>query len=202
MDSSPSIRRTVACTGNLHKVEELGALLPEFRFEPLEPGTVLPPEVGETFLDNARIKALAGHGMYPDHWVLADDSGLCVDALDGAPGVRSARFAGEDATDADNVARLLHELEGHPDPADRSARFVCVLALIAPDGTETFAEGTVEGTIIDAPAGDSGFGYDPVFVPQGEQDTFAQLGVDVKARMSHRARAARDLQQRLVVPAR
>lgn len=198
MDPSPSsIRRAVACTGNAHKVEELRVLLPQLELEPLPPGTRLPPEIGETFLDNARIKAHAGHAMYPDRWVLADDSGLIVDALGGAPGVHSARFAGEHATDEANVQLLLERLEGRDDATDRTARFACVLVLVAPDGTETNAEGAVEGRIAHEPSGDVGFGYDPVFIPEGESQTFAQLGDEAKARMSHRARAARALQATL-----
>src|SRR5690606_16612470 len=103
-------RRAIACTGNAHKVEELAALLPELALEPLAPGTQLPPETGDTFVANARIKARAGRELHPDAWVLADDSGLVVDALDGAPGVHSARFAGEAATDEQNVQLLLEQL--------------------------------------------------------------------------------------------
>lgn len=186
----------MACTGNPHKVEELAQLLPELELEALPPGTVLPPEIGSTFVDNARIKAHAGHAMYQDRWVVADDSGLLVDALDGAPGVRSARFAGEDATDEQNTALLIDRMAGREDQ-ERTARFACVLVAVAPDGTELVAEGTVEGTIAHEPRGDRGFGYDPVFIPEGEHRTFAELGADAKARMSHRARAARELRARL-----
>jgi XTP/dITP diphosphohydrolase len=189
------------CTGNAHKVLELADLLPEFRLEPLPLGTVLPPEVGKTFLDNARIKAHAGAAMYPDRWVVADDSGLIVDALDGAPGVHSARFAGSDASDEHNLQLLLRRMEGYVDVELRSARFACVLVMVAPDGTETHATGFVEGTIAHEPSGDGGFGYDPVFVPEGHSESFAALGPDVKAGMSHRARAARELQSRLLAPA-
>ncbi len=201
MDVDAPDRSAVVCTGNAHKVLELAELLPEFRLEPLPAGTVLPPEVGRTFLDNARIKAHAGHAMYPDRWVVADDSGLIVDALDGAPGVHSARFAGDDATDEQNVRLLLRRLEGVQDPELRAARFACVLVLVAPDGSETHATGFVEGHIAGEPAGDGGFGYDPVFVPEGHERTFAELGSEVKATMSHRARAARELQSRLLAPA-
>lgn len=201
MDDVASNRHAVVCTGNAHKVEELALLLPDFVLEPLPAGTVLPPEVGMTFLDNARIKAHAGSSMYDDRYVLADDSGLIVDALDGRPGVHSARFAGEDATDEANVDELLQQLAAFPDPAQRTARFACVLVLVAPDGTETWAEGFVEGSIAHVPAGSGGFGYDPVFVPEGETSTFAQLGSEVKATMSHRARAARALASKLLATA-
>ncbi|MDQ2678400.1 MAG: non-canonical purine NTP pyrophosphatase, partial [Actinomycetota bacterium] len=124
---------------------------------------------------------------------LADDSGLEVDALDGAPGVRSARFAGEDATDADNVSLLLERLAGVPDD-ERTARFRCVIVLQRPDGTELVADGSVEGRIIDAPRGESGFGYDPVFVPtEGNGRTFAEMSADEKHAISHRGRALRSL---------
>jgi XTP/dITP diphosphohydrolase len=201
MDSASSIRSAVVCTGNAHKVEELALLLPDFDLQPLPAGTVLPPEVGVTFLDNARIKAHAGHAMYPDRWVIADDSGLIVDALDGAPGVRSARFAGEDATDAQNTAQLLDRMGHYRDDDLRTARFACVLVMIAPDGTETVGEGFVEGRIAHECSGDAGFGYDPVFVPEGESRTFAELGAEVKAGMSHRARAARALLERMLTTA-
>ncbi|MCW2921203.1 MAG: hypothetical protein JWL76_1077 [Thermoleophilia bacterium] len=201
MNSVAPERSAVVCTGNAHKVLELGDLLTEFTLEPLPLGTVLPPEIGTTFLDNARIKAHAGAAMYPDRWVVADDSGLIVDALDGAPGVHSARFAGDDATDDGNVRLLLRRLERFADAELRSARFACVLVMLSPDGVETHATGFVEGSIAHEPAGDGGFGYDPVFIPEGHDRSFAQLGSDVKAGMSHRARAARELQTRLLTPA-
>lgn len=195
-DATTSVR-AIVCTGNAHKVQELDALLPELALEVLPAGTVLPPEVGETFLDNARIKAHAGHAMYPDRWVIADDSGLLVDSLDGRPGVHSARFAGEAASDDDNVRLLLRRLEPYADAALRSARFACVLVAIAPDGRELHAEGTVEGRIAHEPTGGHGFGYDPVFIPAGHDRSFAELGGDVKSRLSHRAEAARALRTAL-----
>ncbi len=201
MDSVVPDRSAIVCTGNAHKVLELADLLPEFRLEALPIGTVLPPEVGKTFLDNARIKAHAGAAMYPDRWVVADDSGLIVDALDGEPGVHSARFSGDDATDESNVQLLLRRLEPFADDDLRSARFACVLVMVSPSGVETHATGYVEGTIAHEPAGDGGFGYDPVFVPEGHDRTFAELGTDVKSTLSHRARAARELQTRLLTPA-
>ncbi len=198
MDPVPPARSAVVCTGNAHKVLELDELLPEFQLEPLPDGTVLPPEIGKTFLDNARIKAHAGAAMYPDRWVLADDSGLIVDALAGEPGVHSARFAGEDATDQDNVQKLLRQMEPFTDTDLRAARFACVLVMVSPEGEETHTTGFVEGSIAHEPAGDGGFGYDPVFVPAGHDGTFAELGSDVKSSLSHRARAARELQSKLL----
>jgi XTP/dITP diphosphohydrolase len=192
-------RRAVLCTSNAHKVEELAALLPGLELERLPDDVELPPEIGETFADNARIKAASGHAYFADRWVLADDSGLVVDALDGAPGVRSARFAGADATDADNTQLLLERMRELEHAHERSARFVCVLIAIAPDGTEFVAEGAVEGRIEFECSGDGGFGYDPVFVPDGETQTFAELGAEAKGRMSHRGIAARLLAQQLGV---
>ena len=163
------------------------------------------PEViedAQDFTGNARLKAVAlatATGIV----ALADDSGLEVDALGGAPGVRSARYAGDSATDAGNVDLLLSELERvgtdspaqrTDSPAQRTARFRCVLVLRWPDGTEMVAEGTVEGHIVDAPAGDGGFGYDPVFVPdEGDGRTFAQMSGEEKQAISHRGRALRTL---------
>lgn len=189
--------RAYACTRNRHKVEELGLLLPLLELQELPAAVVLPPETGATFLDNARLKARAGHEQCRDAWVLADDSGLIVDALDGAPGVRSARFASEHATDAQNIAHLLAQLSHLTEPTERRARFTCVLVLIAPDGREFSTSGSVEGTIAAVPSGTEGFGYDPVFVPEGERASFAVLGARAKARMSHRARAAQALGREL-----
>jgi XTP/dITP diphosphohydrolase len=182
--------RIVLCTGNAHKVAELRSLLSPLDVEPLDRSIEMPPETGDTFEANARIKAAAGAAANPDAWVVADDSGLEVDALDGQPGVFSARFAGPDATDSDNVELLLKQLTG---VADRHARFVCVLVAIGPDGDEIVARGTVEGHIADAPVGTQGFGYDPVFVPSGEQRTYGELGDEVKSKSSHRAVAVREL---------
>lgn len=190
-------RDAIVCTGNAHKVRELADLLPELTLDVLPAGTVLPPEIGETFLDNARIKAHAGAAMFPGRWVIADDSGLLVDSLDGRPGVHSARYAGAEATDADNVRLLLRELEPYARPRLRTARFTCVLVAISPDGAEIDAEGSVEGRIALDPAGAGGFGYDPVFVPDGHDRSFAELGDDAKARLSHRANAARELRAKL-----
>ncbi|MCW2950466.1 MAG: non-canonical purine pyrophosphatase, rdgB/HAM1 family [Thermoleophilia bacterium] len=199
MRSEYAPRRAVICTGNPHKVDELGELLAGvgLTFEPLPAGASAPEETGSTFVANARIKAVAGHIRFPERWVIADDSGLVVDALDGAPGVQSARFAGAHATDADNVELLLRRLRDVPDDA-RGARFACVLVAIAPNGDELLAEGFVEGSIARACRGASGFGYDPVFVPHGYEHTFAELGGDVKAQLSHRAHAAAALRDQLV----
>ena len=148
-------------------------------------------ETGTTFLANATLKAVAISRL-AGGLVLADDSGLEVDALDGAPGVYSARYAGEGADDAANNARLLENLAGVP-ASERTARFRCVM-VVARDG-EVLADfdGSVEGRIIEAPRGDHGFGYDPLFVPDGHDATFAELGAEIKNGMSHRARALETL---------
>jgi XTP/dITP diphosphohydrolase len=151
------------------------------------------PEDGTTFAENARLKALglarqvAGPGILG---VVADDSGLVVDALGGRPGVHSARYGGASATDPDRVDLLLEELAGVPE-AERTARFRCHIALSDGDGVPVESDGVVEGRIAFAPAGDFGFGYDPIFIPEGHERTFSELGPHVKHRISHRARALR-----------
>ncbi len=182
--------RVVLASANPKKVAELREILGD-RFDLVaRPAEV--PEVIEdapTFVGNARLKAaalVAATGLA----ALADDSGIEVDALDGRPGVRSARFAGEDATDDDNVDLLLAELADRPDPADRTARFRCVIVLQRPDGTEVVADGTAEGRVAPARRGDAGFGYDPVFVPDdGDGGTYAELDAATKHAISHRGRA-------------
>ena len=183
--------RAVLASANPNKARELGELLPAWRIEPL--GAELPEETGSTFYENARAKAEFARGVTaPDLWVLADDSGLEVEALGGAPGIRSARYAGPGASDADNVALLLGELQGVPTEL-RAARFVAELVCLPPDGGEVAATGSLEGSIAAEPRGSDGFGYDPVFVPAGETRTVAELGDGWKRAHSHRARAARAL---------
>ena len=154
----------------------------------------LPPveETGATFEENAALKALAVAKALPDVLIVADDSGLEVAALGGAPGVRSARYAGEQASDADNVAKLLAELARIPG-ADRRARFCCALVLARGGEVLVTFRGIVDGVIAEAVAGKGGFGYDPVFVPAGETRTFAELGDAAKNEISHRAVAVRQL---------
>ena len=184
--------RLLIATKNAHKTAEIRAILGDaWKVTDLNDhrSAVSPEETGATFAENAAIKADAASHTFPG-LVLADDSGLEVDALDGAPGVFSARYAGPKATDADNRAKLLRELEtdGARGKA-RSARFHCVMC-VARDGTilGTF-DGTVEGVIINSERGDGGFGYDPLFVPAGHCETFAQLPAGVKNELSHRGRA-------------
>ena len=181
----------VLATRNPGKISEIKALLPGVRVAPVASfaGCPEPEETGRTFEENALIKARAV-SKYTGKIALADDSGLEVDALHGAPGVHSARYAGSDATDLDNIRRLLDALDGISD-ADRSARFRCVVAVVVPDGRTWTAEGVCEGCILQAPRGDAGFGYDPLFVPAGYENTFAELDAGVKNRISHRALALR-----------
>jgi XTP/dITP diphosphohydrolase len=188
----------VLATRNEGKARELAGLLAGIapRIESLRehPGVALPPETGASYRENALLKARAVHvalGLP----ALGDDSGIEVDALGGAPGIRSARYAGESAGDAENNERLLGALAGRP-ATERAARFRCVLALVSATG-ETVVEGTCAGRILDAPRGDRGFGYDPLFLPDSETRSFAELPPDVKNRISHRARAAAALRAAL-----
>jgi XTP/dITP diphosphohydrolase len=179
---------------NAHKARELAVLLPEWELEPTV-AEELPEEVGRTFYENARAKAEFGRTVDPpDRWVLGEDSGVEVDGLGGGPGIYSARYAGPGATDEENVAKLLEELAGATGDA-RRARYVSELVCLSPTGDELRGTGVLEGSIALAPRGSEGFGYDPVFVPVGEELTVAQLGNRWKARWSHRARAARKLRE-------
>ncbi len=190
--------RVVLASGNLGKVAELKRLLPEWIeiTTSKDLGVELPEETGKTFLENALIKARAVASAVT-MISIADDSGLEVDALHGEPGVRSARFAGDGASDAQNNAQLLARLEG-VETSKRTARFRSVVAVVAPDGTEFHDEGTVDGEILTAPRGDNGFGYDPLFRPLGHEQTFAQLSLDQKNDISHRGKAFRNVAERLV----
>ncbi len=185
---------------NEHKARELRAALPGWEIALLAAGE-LPPETGTSFYENARAKARFGRATgHPRAWMAGEDSGLEVSGLGGRPGIRSARYAGETASDAENVTKLLAEL-GEAEPDRRAARYVCELVCLSPDGDELRARGTLAGTIADAPRGSAGFGYDPVFVPDGETRTVAELGDAWKARSSHRARAARALAEALALGA-
>jgi XTP/dITP diphosphohydrolase len=180
--------RLIIATRNRHKTAEIRAMIGD-RFEVLDM-TAFPecPEIketGMTFLENARLKA-EGISRLLDGWVISDDSGLEVDALDGAPGVWSSSFGGEEGNHAKNNARLLAEMGGK---TDRCARFRCTM-VIAREGRElAHFVGTVEGRIIEKPRGTAGFGYDPLFIPDGHVETFSELGDDVKNTLSHRSRA-------------
>jgi XTP/dITP diphosphohydrolase len=178
--------RARLASGNAHKLEELRAALPGSELELL--GAEYPEETGATYLDNARAKAAFGRLLAPGEWVLGEDSGIEVAALGGGPGIASARWAD------DGVARLLDELEGM---AERRARYVCELVALGPDGEERRGTGVLEGAIGHERRGDQGFGYDPIFVPAGEQRTVAELGDAWKREHSHRARAAAALRSAL-----
>lgn len=182
-------------TGNPHKFGEIAAFLDgvPWRLIGLRdfPACDAPEEDGDSFEANALIKARA-YGERFGVACVADDSGLVVDALGGAPGVYSARYAGADCTDADNNAKLLRELDGVQD-ASRSARFVCCCVLNVPGRVPHTERGTVEGRIAHAVLGVTGFGYDPLFVPQGYDRTFGELGPGIKSSVSHRAEAFRKM---------
>ena len=197
------MRKTVViASNNAHKAREIAEALdfPGWEFRTLrELGIASDPrEDADTFEGNARIKARAAREASGGRAVLADDSGLVVDALDGAPGVRSARYAGEGAADADNNAKLLDALAGVPD-AQRTARFVCTLVFIDEDGSEEVAHGVVEGRIGHAERGEHGFGYDPLFLPDvfGGERTLAEALPQEKNAVSHRGNALRALRARI-----
>jgi XTP/dITP diphosphohydrolase len=186
--------RLVLASANPDKSAEIALVLEPLGIELLPRPASLPDveEDGATLEDNARLKAVAVSDATGEPAV-ADDTGLEVDALGGAPGVRTARFAGEDATYADNVLALLDALAEVTDPAQRTARFRTVTIVRFPSGREVMASGAVDGWIAPAPRGTEGFGYDPVFVPrEGDGRTFAEMG-DEKHAISHRGRALRAL---------
>ncbi len=147
-----------------------------------------PPENGDSFLANARIKARALKAVKPGTWVMGEDSGLMVNGLNGLPGIHSARYAGPKASDPENVAKLLKMMTLRP-MANRKAQFVSVIVAFDPQGVEHIYEGKLEGEIAKAQRGSTGFGYDNVFVPDGEQKTLAELGLAHKNKISHRAKA-------------
>ncbi len=189
----------VIATHNAHKTEEMRAMLKDRYAEiadlsdyPQIPEAV---EDGTTFEENANIKAVAASWELSDTFVLADDSGLEVDVLKGEPGVYSARYSGENATDATNRARLLEELEKLGERGNKpTARFRCVLSLAKNGEVLGNFQGAVEGHIAAEESGDGGFGYDSIFVPDGYEETFAELPPEVKQAISHRARAVEAFQ--------
>lgn len=193
-DAAAPANPLLVSTRNAHKIGEIRAILgPRFLVSDLASLPDLPEveETGDTFEENATLKAVAASMLF-EGWVIADDSGLEVDALGGAPGVLSARYAGEKANDAANNDLLLRNLLPFR-AEERTARFRCVIVL-ARNGRKLAAfSGTVEGGILGRPRGAGGFGYDPLFVPLGHSESFAQLGSDVKNGMSHRGSALRAL---------
>jgi XTP/dITP diphosphohydrolase len=193
--------RFVLATRNAHKVRELAALLAPHQLEILPADVELPPETGSTFSENALIKAEAA-AQATGRAAIADDSGIVVEALGGAPGIHSARYAGTGATDDQNLVKLLEELRGQ---ADRRAAYVCVLALVDPGRPAELFEGRCKGVVVEEPRGTGGFGYDPAFLPDerppGDERTMAELPPSEKDEISHRGRAARALLDRLAVRA-
>jgi XTP/dITP diphosphohydrolase len=198
------VQPLIVATHNAHKTHEIQRILgPHFAVRDLTAYPEIPEiaETGKSFKENAGLKAIAA-SEYLSGLVVADDSGLEVDVLGGAPGIYSARYAGERATDQENISKLLRELSiVDPRHESRSARFRCVLALAQDGRVRELFEGTVEGTIIDAPRGLDGFGYDPVFRPDGSDLTFGELAAAAKDQLSHRARALEKLRASLPQPA-
>lgn len=192
-------------TGNQGKLNEFKMLLNRLVGQGLNlhaqtelPVFSAPPENGDSFLANARIKARALKSVKPGTWVVADDSGLAVEGLGGLPGIHSARYAGPKAKDLENIAKLLKMMTLRP-MANRKAAFICVLVAFDPSGTEHVFEGRLEGEITKAARGTAGFGYDAVFVPEGQTQTLAELGLAVKNQLSHRAKACVKFMEKLEV---
>ncbi len=179
--------RLLLATRNAHKVREFARLLGGIELDALPGDVDTPPETGDTYAANALIKARAAAGA-TGRAAIADDSGIEAAALGGRPGVRSARYAGPEAEDGDNLALLRREV-----PPGSRLRYVCVIAHVSPGGAETCFEGVCEGTMAPEGAGTRGFGYDPVFVPDGERRTMAELSDTEKDAISHRGHAARAL---------
>lgn len=196
--------KLLIASGNRHKVAEIGCLLADTSWEVVSladfPELELPPEDADSFAGNAEIKARAGAAA-TGLWTLADDSGLAVDYLDGAPGVHSARYAGEDKDDEANNRKLLAAMADCPE-ADRGARFVCALVLVGPKGQVYRTEGRCEGRIGYAGRGEQGFGYDPLFWLAGRDKTMAELDMAEKNSLSHRAAALAAMLPQLVALAR
>jgi XTP/dITP diphosphohydrolase len=191
------VHHLIVATRNAHKAREIQRILgADFAVRDLSahPETPETVESGKTFEENAVLKATAASRQLPG-FILADDSGLEVDALGGAPGIYSARYAGQNATDKQNIDKLLTEL-ARIERAKRSARFRCLIALAREGKLLGTFEGVVEGVIVDPPRGTSGFGYDPIFMPRGFSKTFGQLSPTEKDRVSHRARALKKVRAR------
>ena len=190
--------RLIVATRNEHKLRELVAPMRPHQLDPLPDEIELPPETGTTFADNALAKARAAAGA-TGRPAIADDSGIEAAALNGAPGVWSARYAGENATDEDNLAKLLSEV---PPDGDTRVAYVCAMAFVEPGGAEKVVHGRCEGRLTHAPRGSGGFGYDPAFIPDDyprDERTMAELDPDEKDAISHRGRAARALAIQLMI---
>lgn len=181
-------------TSNKGKLSEFRTLLPNFemRSQGDLPVYTSPDENGKTFEDNARIKARSLKAMKPGVWILGEDSGLEVAGLNNMPGVHSARYAGPKASDAENVAKLL-KMMSIRSASNRAAKFRSVIVAFSPEGKEFVVTGEMNGKISSAARGTTGFGYDPIFIPDGEEKTLAELGISAKNKVSHRAQAIRKL---------
>ena len=194
-------RKLTVATRNEHKLRELGEILHGVELVPFPQGIELPPEDADTFAGNALVKARAARDATGEA-AIGDDSGIAAAALGGRPGVRSARYAGEGATDEENLALLLREVEPH---GDRSVAYVCAIAYADASGEEWTVEARCEGTLARVPRGSGGFGYDPAFVPldtgPGDGRTMAELSAAEKHAISHRGRAGRLLAERLGIEA-
>jgi XTP/dITP diphosphohydrolase len=190
--------RLLVATRNEHKLRELVAPMRPHELDPLPDEIELPPETGTTFADNALGKARAAAGA-TGRPAIADDSGIEAAALNGAPGVWSARYAGENATDEENLAKLLSEV---PPDGDTRVAYVCAMAFVEPGGAEKVVHGRCEGRLTHEPRGSGGFGYDPAFIPDDypqDERTMAELDPDEKDSISHRGRAARALAIQLMI---
>ena len=182
-------QRLIVATNNKHKAEEIKEMLVDFDFEVLSLADfkidIEVEENGSTYAENALIKAMALREL-TDGWILADDSGLEIDALDRAPGIYSARYLGEDTPYIIKNSMILGKLDG---VEDRSARFVCSIALVFEDGSYWITVNKCEGSISESIQGENGFGYDPIFIPEGHSSTFGVLPAKIKNSISHRAKA-------------
>ena len=192
--------KLILATSNKDKVREIGEILSgtpfvavSMRDEGFNPDIV---EDGKTFEENALIKARAVHALAPEAYVMADDSGLCIDALDGAPGIYSARFCGENSTYPEKFAKIFEMLKDVPEEK-RTAKFVCSIAVVRPDGSEFTVRGEICGVLHEKPAGDGGFGYDPIFYVPEFGMTTAQMTKEQKNSISHRGKASRAMAERL-----
>ena len=192
--------KLILATSNKDKVREIGEILGDTPFvavsmrdEGFDPDIV---EDGKTFEENALIKARAVHALAPDAYVMADDSGLCIDALDGAPGIYSARFCGENSTYPEKFAKIFEMLKDVPEDK-RTAKFVCSIAVVRPDGSEFTVRGEICGVLHEKPMGDGGFGYDPIFYVPEFGMTTAQMTKEQKNSISHRGKASRAMAEKL-----
>ncbi len=192
--------RLIIATGNEDKVREIDEILEGTGFEAISMKQAgFTPDIvedGTTFEENALIKAKAVHALTEGEYVMADDSGLCIDALDGAPGIYSARFCGEDSTYEEKFRKIFEMLKDVPEE-ERTARFVCAIAVVRPDGTSFTVRGEVSGILHEEPKGDNGFGYDPIFYVPEFGMTTAQMDPEQKNAISHRGRALRSMVEKL-----